>query len=54
MRRYIEVCLSVQIATFHTIQLTNLFEHYFVISFTGEGHRIWNSQGKHVRFLGCK
>ena len=49
-----EVCLSAQIATVHTIQLTNLFESYFVISFTGEGHKIWNSQGKHVCFLGCK
>ena len=49
-----EVCLSVQIATVHVKQLTNLFERYFVISFTGEGHRIWNSQGKHVCFLGCK
>lgn len=49
-----EVCLSVQIATVRTIQLTNLFERYFVISLTGEGHRIWNSQGKHVCFLGCK
>ena len=49
-----EVCLSVQIATLHTLKLTNLFERYLVISFTGESHRIWNSQGKHVCFLGCE